>query len=334
MQTWATIAAASVAFAAATAHAETTLKIACYLPPSSVSVTKILKPFDTAVTDETKGDVKFQEYWGGTLGRNPEQQYKLVTGGIADIAFISTYTSGGQFPDASITELPGLVKTSASGSPAYWGLYKAGLMRGFDDIKVVGLYMASVNLLHTKKPIAKLEDIKGMKLQSSGPLFADFVKNIGGTAVYMPATELAQSLASGVVDGTTVDWTGFITFKLENLAYNHYEIPLGGISFVIAMNKQKWESLSAADKAALDKFGGAAMAKSGGAAYDAGGAERRTKVAEDKNHHFVEPSVAEQDAAFAKYAEPIYRDWIAKTPDGQKKFDTFKKLLADAAAGK
>jgi TRAP-type C4-dicarboxylate transport system substrate-binding protein len=331
MKALAMIGAATVAFAAVTAQAETTIKIACYLPPFSISVTKILKPFAASVAAESKGDVKFQEYWGGTLGRNAEQQYKLVTGGIADIAFISTYTSGGQFPDSSITELPGLVKSSATGSPAYWNLYKAGLLRGHDDIKVVGLYMASVNLLHTKRPIQKLEDIRGMKLQSSGPLFAEFVKNIGGTAVYMPATELAQALASGVVDGTTVDWSGFITFKLENLAYNHYEIPLGGISFVIAMNKKAWDGLSPAGKAAIDKFGGLAMAASGGKAYDEGGVERRTKVAEDKNHRFVQPSQAEQEAAIAKYAEPIYRDWIAKTPDGQKKFDTFKKLLADAA---
>lgn len=321
-------------FASGRAEAATVLKIACYLPAQSVSVTKILKPFAAAVTAETKGEVTFQEYWGGTLGRDPEQQYNLVTGGIADIAFISTYTSGGQFPDASITELPGLVKDSATGSPAYWGLYAAGMMRGFGDIKTVGLYMASVNLLHTRKPIEKLEDIRGMKLQSSGPLFADFVKNVGGTAVYMPATELAQALASGVVDGSTVDWTGFITFKLENLAHYHFEIPLGGISFVIAMNKQKWESLSPAAKMAIDKFGGMTMARSGGAAYDAGGAERRAKVAADKSHHFVEPSAAEQNAAFKQYAEPIYKNWIATTPDGQKKFDTFKKLLTEAAASR
>jgi TRAP-type C4-dicarboxylate transport system substrate-binding protein len=207
-------------------------------------------------------------------------------------------------------------------------------MRGFDDIKVVGLYMASVNLLHTRKPVQRLEDIQGMKLQSSGPLFAEFVKRVGGTAVYMPATELAQSLSSGVVDGTTVDWTGFVTFKLENLAHYHFEIPLGGISFVIAMNKQKWDSLSASEKAAIDKFGGMTMAKVGGAAYDKGGMERRDKIAEDKSHHFIEPSAQEQEVAFAKYAEPIYRDWIAKTPNGQTKFDTFKKLLTEAAAGK
>jgi len=100
------------------------------------------------------------------------------------------------------------------------------------------------------------------------------------------------------------------------------------------MNKQKWESLSPAAKAAIDKFGGMAMAKSGGIAYDLGGRERRDRVAKDKRHHFVEPSEAEQEAAFAKYAAPIYRDWIAKTPDGQKKFDTFKKLVTEAASHK
>ena len=333
MKRLATIVAASAALAATTAQAETTLKIACYLPPFSVSVSKILKPFAAAVTKETNGAVKFQEYWGGSLGRNPEQQYKLVTGGIGDIVFISTYTVGGQFPDSTITELPGLVPSSAVGSPAYWNMYKAGLLRGHDEIKVVGLYMPSVNLLHAKQPIKKIEDIRGLKMQSSGPSFAEFVKNVGGTSVYMPANELAQALASGVVDGTTVDWTGFLTFKLENLAYNHFEMPLGGISFVIAMNKSKWEGLSASDKAAIDKLGGMHMAKMAGIEYDKAGEERRQKTLAARKHVDVVPTQAEIDAAMAKYAEPIYRDWIAKTPDGQKKFDAFRKFIAEAAKG-
>ncbi len=334
MKRLAALAATAALLAAPGAHAATTIKIACYLPAFSVSVTKILKPFANEVTKATGSTVKFQEFWGGSLGRNPEQQYKLVTGGITDIVFISTYTAGGQFPDASITELPGLVRSSAVGSPAYWRFYKAGMMRGMGDIKTVGLYMPAISLIHTRQPIKSLEDAKGLKIQAAGPNLAEFIKQFGGVPVYMPATELAQSLTSGVIDGSTVDWTGFLTFKLQSLAKNHYEIPLGGISFVIAMNKGKWESLSADQQAAIDKFGGEYMAEHGGKAYDAAGEERRQKVMQDKSQHFVAPSKAEIDAAMQKYGPPVYKNWIAKTPDGQKKFDTFTKLLADVEAGK
>ena len=334
MKRLAALAATATLLATSGAQAATTLKIACYLPPFSVSVSKILKPFANEVSKATGGSVKFQEFWGGSLGRNPEQQYKLVTGGVTDIVFISTYTAGGQFPDASITELPGLVRSSAVGSPAYWRFYKAGMMRGFDDIKTVGLYLPAISLIHSRQPIKTLDDAKGLKIQAAGPNLAEFIKQFGGVPVYMPATELAQSLTSGVIDGSTVDWTGFLTFKLQSLAKNHYEIPLGAISFVIAMNKGKWESLSKAEQAAIDKFGGERMADIGGKAYDAAGEERRQKVMKDKTQHFVDPSDAQIEQIMGKYAPPVYKNWIDKTPDGQKKFDTFKRLLAEVKAGK
>ncbi len=98
MKKFATLAATAAILAASGAHAATTLKIACYLPPFSVSVSKILKPFAGEVTKATGGSVKFQEFWGGSLGRSPEQQYKLVTGGITDIVFISTYNTSRPVP--------------------------------------------------------------------------------------------------------------------------------------------------------------------------------------------------------------------------------------------
>ncbi len=335
MKRIATLAAAAALFAAPHARAETTtLKIACYLPPFSVSVSKILKPFANEVAKATKGTVKFQEFWGGSLGRSPEQQYKLVTGGITDIVFISTYNTAGQFPDAAITELPGLVPSAAVGAPAFWRFYKTGMMRGFDDIKTVSLYMPSVNQLHARKPIDKIDDVKGLKFQAAGPNMAEFIKQVGGVPVYMPATELAQALTSGVIDGSTVDWVGYVTFKLQSLAKYHYEIPLGGISFVIAMNKGKWESLNAEQKAAIDKFGGERMAAIGGKAYDEASETRRAKVLEDKSHHDVVPSKAEITRIIDTYGKPVHKIWIDKTPDGQKKYDTFVKLLEDVEAGK
>ena len=117
MKRLATLTATAALLAAPGAHAATTIKIACYLPAFSVSVTKILKPFANEVTKATGGSVKFQEFWGGSLGRNPEQQYKLVTGGITDIVFISTYTAGFPIPQSVYIQRLGLVPSSVVASP-------------------------------------------------------------------------------------------------------------------------------------------------------------------------------------------------------------------------
>lgn len=313
---------------------DVTLKIASYLPPQSVTVTKILNPFIKGIETETKGSVKFQPFWGGALGRNPEMQYKLVTDGIGDIFYMSTYLSGGQFPDSTLFDLPGLLQNSAEGSVAYWRMYKTGMLRGFNDVKVVGLYMTSMNGIHTRKPFKTLEDLKGMKIRATGSVIADFIKQFGAVPVYMSNNDMPQALGNGVVDGLTNEWTGLTTFKLQNLVHYHYEAPMGATTFVIAMNSESWKKLTPDQQAAIDKFGGETMSREGGIAYDAAGVTRRAPSEKDQKHVFIWPSKGEWDANVAKYAKPIWQEWIKETPDGQKKFDTFVKIVDDLRAGK
>ena len=84
------------------AKAVETLKILSYLPPASVTVKEILTPFIQQVEAATKGEIKFQTYWGGSLGRDPEKQYKLLVDGIGDVVWMSNYLQGGQFPDEEL----------------------------------------------------------------------------------------------------------------------------------------------------------------------------------------------------------------------------------------
>jgi len=314
--------------------AETVIKIMCYLPPQSITVTKVLKPFIKEVETATKGSVKFQEYWGGALGRNPEKQYQLVTDGIGDIAYMATYLSGGQFPDSTIFDLPGILPNATIGSVAYWRMYKAGMLRGFDNIKLISLYMTGMNGVHTRKPFKTLEDLKGMKIRASGPIIGDFLKQVGVVPVFMSNNDMPQALATGVVDGLTNEWVGIVTFKLQNLLHYHFEAPIGTTSFIIGMNKQKWASLTPDQQAAIDKFGGEYMAKMGGIAYDEATVTRRSKFRNDKDRVFIYPSKQEWSRDMQKYGEPIYKEWIKQTPDGQKKFDALKKILADVESGK
>ena len=323
----------ALAFGRPSVAADTVIKIACYLPPRSVTVSKVLMPFIKEVEAATKGSIKFQTYWGGALGRNPEKQYELVTNGIADIAYMATYLSHGQFPDSTIFDLPGVLPDATVGSVAYWRMYKAGMLRGFDDIKVVSLYMTGMNGVHTRKPFKTLEDLKGMKIRASGPLIADFLKQLGVVPVFMSNNDMPQALATGVVDGLTNEWVGIATFKLQNLLRYHFEAPIGTTSFVIAMNKQKWNSLDARQKAAIDKFGEEYMAKRAGMAYDEATYTRRNKFKDD-GRVLIYPSKQEWARDMRKYGEPMYKEWIKQRPDGQKKFDTLKKILAEVESKK
>jgi TRAP-type C4-dicarboxylate transport system substrate-binding protein len=95
----------------------------------------------------------------------------------------------------------------------------------------------------TRRP-NKLEDIKGMKIRSTG-LSAKIVAAIGGAPVAMPVSEAYDALSRGVVDGSLAPmealagwrWGEVVKFSVESPSFGYTS------TFVVVMNKEKWNAL-------------------------------------------------------------------------------------------
>ncbi len=62
----------------------------------------------------------------------------------------------------------------------------------------------------------------------------------------MPVPAVSEGLSKGVIDGTTIPWEVTTALKVAELVGNHTEFEGAGLytlSFVLAMNKEKYESL-------------------------------------------------------------------------------------------
>ncbi len=58
------------------------------------------------------------------------------------------------------------------------------------------------NVYNSKRPITKLEDLKGLKIRMMGnPLFVDTMNALGGNGVAMGFDQLINGMQTGVVDG-------------------------------------------------------------------------------------------------------------------------------------
>lgn len=56
--------------------------------------------------------------------------------------------------------------------------------------------------LYTKKPVRKIEDLKGMKIRVQGnPLFIDAFNAMGANGIAMDTGEIFSALQTGVIDG-------------------------------------------------------------------------------------------------------------------------------------
>jgi TRAP-type transport system periplasmic protein len=103
---------------------------------------------------------------------------------------------------------------------------------------------AAVNM--AKKPVRKLEDLKGMTMRGAGEV-ADALTALGATPRDMPMSDVYEAMSKGTIDGLLVGAESLKSFKLADVTkYTTFAPSVGNqYLFYIAMSKSKWNSLPA-----------------------------------------------------------------------------------------
>jgi TRAP-type C4-dicarboxylate transport system substrate-binding protein len=311
---------------------KTILRVGSFTPPRSIAVKYALQPFVERLNKTIGDEVTAEGYWGGSLGRNPRKYVDLVKDGVVDIAMVVPGYTPGQFPGFSVFELPFIAQTGLEGSLGEWRTYNEGLFTGWDDFKVVSLFSTDPNHIHTKRPIKSITDLDGMKIRIAGPVYGWTVKHYGGVPIGIPVTQATEALSRGVVDGILLGYSGAGVFRVFSIAKYTYAAPLGISPLAIAMNKQKWNALSARAKAAIDEFGGETMSRDGGIGFDRVGKLFRAKAVK-AGHNIIDASAADIDKGF-RFVQPVHKAWIEKNKNGRQIYDTYMKAVADIRAGR
>jgi TRAP-type C4-dicarboxylate transport system substrate-binding protein len=271
---------------------------------------------------------------GGTLGRDPVQQFKLVRDRVADIAYVVMGYTPGDFPDSTIFELPFAVESSLEGSLAHWRLVESGVLRGYDKAKFLGAFTIPPQSLHTNFKLARIEDLKGQKIRSAGPYQSAAIELLGGTAVSgIPVSGAAEALSRGVVQGVLSDWNGMVAFRIGDAAKFHFEVPMGTAAAGVFMNTDAYNALPAQAKAVIDRHSGAALSRLHGVEFDKRYRENLEKTRPMKEHSFVFPSAAEREA-IRKRLQPITERWIQENAEGRKRYDALVSAVEDIRKGR
>jgi TRAP-type C4-dicarboxylate transport system substrate-binding protein len=114
----------------------------------------------------------------------------------------------------------------------------------WDAVHVLFFYSTGPQIISTtKKPVKKLEDLKGLKIRAAGRP-ADVMKNLGGTPVPVEMADIYDGLQRGVVDGSEFDEVNKGWKTGELIKYATLSWPVGTtFTFYVIMNKGKWEKL-------------------------------------------------------------------------------------------
>lgn len=195
------------------------------------------------VTKRTNGRVKITYFPGGTL-TPAAQTYDNVVKGIADIGYsVFAYTRG-KFPLMEVIDLPIGVQSGAVATRLVNDFYNRFKPKELDEVKVLYLHAHGPGIIHTKKPIHELDDLKGVKLRATG-LAAKIATALGAAPVGMTMPETYDALRTGVAEGAMAPFEALQGFKWGEVV-NYSVVDYGAAyssAFFVVMNKAKWNSL-------------------------------------------------------------------------------------------
>jgi TRAP-type C4-dicarboxylate transport system substrate-binding protein len=294
------------------AHTEPAmLKLAFFTSDRSVSYRATVQPFIEAVNAEGKGVVQIVLYSGGVLGRDISKQPDVVRDGPADIALIVPGYTPDLFPDTSVVELPGLFRNTREGTLVYTRLIAANTLKGYDDFVVLGAYVTEPETIHSRLPIASIEDLKGKRIRVNNAREAAALQVMGAVPVPLPVTEIANAISGGTLDGTLVNKTPLSDYGIKRVATHHFLLGTSGAPLALVMNRKTFEALPAAARAILRKYSGEWAAARFIEAYDRSDADVLRLLKVDPKRTIVVPSLADLDRAQHAFSEVI-ADWLEK----------------------
>ncbi len=265
------------------------LKIAHFMSPKHPMDRFLMRPWAKEIAKITNNSLTVRIYPAGELGKGPRDQFKRAVGGIADITFgLQGYTSK-QFPRTTLIELPAVAPNAVEATEKVWNVYDKYLASEYKRVKTLAIWGNEGPVLMTKnKPIRKISDIKGLKIRTPSKAQALLVKALGATPVAMPVTRMYNALNTGVVDALMVPPSVIPSFKIGEVAkYYTTGLPFGRSPFFLVMNRSKWESLSADQKAAIAKTTGRGLSIKGAKGYEKAGAKGLNSVRKSGRHEVI-----------------------------------------------
>ena len=202
------------------AHAQVQLKIANYFPPPSQQ-SKTTEAFGAELMKRSGGRIKVEHYAGGSLLSGPNM-YKGIESGIADIGYSHVYYTPGRMPVSESIGLPIGIPTGWVGGHVGNDFYDKFKPKEFDGVRLLSLHSNGPSLIIARRPVAKLEDLKGLTIRAPG-ISGDIAKALGATPTPTPMMEVYDSIAKGVNEAV---WAPYETLKTSAANQARFSPPL------------------------------------------------------------------------------------------------------------
>jgi len=292
--------------------AEVELRVHHFLAPESPLHSDFLVPWKEQVEAISDGLISVELFPSMSLGGRADELYQQAADGTVDIVLTLPSFAIDKFPQSEVFELPFVMQNSIATSKAYWDFINNDLQSSeFNDVRVMAGWVHGPGVLHTKKPVRRLEDLKGMQLRGPTRLSTQMLKDLGARPVGMALPSIPDSLLNGEINGTLLPWQLAPSVQLAELVDSHTEFSgdrsLYTATFIVAMNSDTYNNMPEHLRFIMDMTTGKAMSSFAAEVMAAADDVGRSEVASNN----ITVLDAAETQRWMVAAQPVYNRWLA-----------------------
>ena len=282
-----------------------------------------LQQFADDIDKATAGKLKITVHPNASLFKANEIK-RAVQGGQAQAGEILLVNYQNEWPIYGADGIPFLAD-SYDEAAKLWQAQKPLMDKKLAEQGMTVLYVVPwpPQGLYTKKPISSAADLKGIKWRAYSPATARIAELVGAQPVTVQAADLAQALATGVVDSMMTSGATGVDSKLyEHLKY-YYDTQAWLPKNAVLVNQRAFDALDKATQDAVRKAAADAEAR-GWAASKKVNTDTLDKLRANGMQVLPPPPLLKAD--LAKVGDTMLKEWADKAgAEGQQLISALRK---------
>lgn len=190
----------------------------------------MLRWFAERVKQASNGRLVIEPHFSSSLGFKSDEALRSVSQGSAEMNL--GYISAGEERLAAFVYMPYLFDRTEDWIRWGYSDYKPVLDKRLQDkwkVRALALFTFPEVRVWSKKPLAKIEDFKGLKIRAPGGLpTGRLMGELGATVVAIPTAEVYTSMQRGLADALQTSAVTFTEQRLWEVAKFAQHPPLAG----------------------------------------------------------------------------------------------------------
>ena len=266
------------------------------------TVVNYWEPYFKATDEKFGGKLTFDYFSTNSLYPESEAP-QAITDGRVDFGVLRPSVYPGKYNLLNVVAIPGMCPNAIVGS-----LVLEDIIQKFPEVRAelprntvhLTAWASDAYQIHSLMPIRTREDLKGRKIAVWDRLTKKIAEDLGAHPILMSSTDTFISLSHGMVDGVLCPMAPLRSYKLTDEAKYHLILGIGVNTFVEAINKKSWDSLTPDMQKWISSQGGMKMAEAIGLSL-MHGAITDAEWMKSQGHEFIVLSDEERSA----FLEPL-----------------------------